>query len=81
MSITFGESVEYTCQYSYLPCQFCVGKNHCEQCGEDIRRSLLGFEGVEDVTMDVPNRRLTLSLNGADPDDIIDQADALGVFL
>ena len=70
-----------TCQYSYLPCQFCVGKNHCEQCGEDIRQSLLGLEGVEKVTMDVPSRKLTLQLNGTHFDDIADQADALGVFL
>ena len=73
--------MEMTCQYSYLPCQFCVGKNHCDQCGEDIRKSLLGLEGVGAVTMDVPSRRLTLRLEGADIDDIADQADALGVFL
>ena len=67
--------------YSYLPCQFCVGKNHCAQCGEEIRQALLGMEGVEGAEMDVPARRLQLTLNGVDPDDIIDQADALGVFL
>jgi len=67
--------------YSYLPCQFCVGKNHCEQCGEEIRQSLLGMAGVKSVEMDVPARRLHLTIKGADPDDIIDQADALGVFL
>ena len=67
--------------YSYLPCQFCVGKNHCAQCGEKIRQSLLAMEGVAGVEMDVPARRLRLTLEGADPDDIIDQADALGVFL
>ncbi len=73
--------METTCKYSYLPCQFCVGKNHCEQCGEDIRQSLLGLEGVEAVTMDVPNRSLTLQYYDTDFDDIADQADALGVFL
>ena len=67
--------------YSYLPCQFCVGKNHCAQCSEEIRAALLAMEGVEDVEMDVPARRLRLTLKGADPDDIIDRADALGVFL
>ena len=67
--------------YSYLPCQFCVGKNHCAQCGEEIRQALLNMEGVEGAEMDVPARRLQLTLNGVDPDDIIDQADALGVFL
>ena len=67
--------------YSYLPCQFCVGKNHCAQCGEEIRQSLRALEGVADVEMDVPARRLRLTLNGAEPDDVIDRADALGVFL
>ncbi len=70
-----------TCDYSYLPCQFCVGKNHCRQCGEDIRRALLGLSGVAAVEMDVPARRLTLTLDGADFDDVADAADALGVFL
>jgi copper chaperone CopZ len=67
--------------YSYLPCQFCVGKNHCAQCGGDIRQALLNMEGVEGVEMDVPARRLRLTLEGVDPDGIVDQADALGVFL
>ena len=67
--------------YSYLPCQFCVGKNHCAQCGEEIRQALLGMEGVVGAEMDVSARRLQLTLNGVDPDDIVDQADALGVFL
>ena len=67
--------------YSYLPCQFCVGKNHCAQCGEEIRQALLGMKGVLEAEMDVPARRLRLSLAGVDPDDIADQAEALGVFL
>ena len=70
-----------TCDYSYLPCQFCVGKNHCEQCGEDIRKSLLGVDGVAEVRMDVPARKLTLTLDGADFDDVCDAAEVLGVFL
>ena len=48
---------------------------------EEIRQSLLGMAGVAEVEMDVSARRLRLTLKGADPDDIIDRADALGVFL
>ena len=67
--------------YSYLPCQSCVGKNHCAQCGEEIRQALLAMEGVADAEMDVPARRLRMALAGVEADDIIDQADAIGVFL
>jgi copper chaperone CopZ len=67
--------------YSYLPCQSCVGKNHCAQCGEEIRQALLAMAGVADAEMDVPARRLRMALAGVEADDIIDQADAIGVFL
>ena len=70
-----------TLDYSYLPCPFCVGKNHCAQCGEDIRQSLLKLEGVRRVEMDVPARKLTLEADEDRLDDIIDGADAAGVFL
>ena len=67
--------------YSYLPCQSCVGKNHCVQCGEAIRQALLAMEGVTGAELDVPGRRLRMTLAGVGADDIIDQADAIGVFL
>ena len=67
--------------YSYLPCQSCVGKNHCAQCGKEIRQALLAMAGVADAEMDVPARRLRMALAGVEADDIIDQADAIGVFL
>ena len=70
-----------TLDYSYLPCSFCVGKNHCAQCGEDIRQSLLKLEGVRRVEMDVPARKLTLEADEGRLDDIIDGADAAGGFL
>ncbi len=72
--------MEKTYAYSYLPCQFCVGKNHCDQCGEDIRQALMRVEGVHSVAMDVPARRLTVRFEG-DPGEIEEAAESLGVFL
>lgn len=73
--------MQANCQYSYLPCQFCVGKNHCEVCGEEIRQALLGLGGVVSVEMDVPNRKLSIEWDDGDFDDIVDGAEAMGVFL
>ena len=73
--------MERVYKYAYLPCQFCVGKNHCAQCGEEIRQALLALEGVAEAEMDVPARRLRLALDGADFEDIEEQAEILGVFL
>ena len=73
--------MQRTFDYSYLPCQFCVGKNHCEQCGEEIRRALEAVRGVTRVTMDAPARRLTIDFDGADMGDIEERAEAMGVFL
>ena len=68
-------------KFAYLPCQFCVGKNHCAQCGEEIRQALLKLEGVAGIEMDVPARTLRLILDGADFEDVEEQAEIIGVFL
>ena len=47
----------------------------------DFTDEAVRMDGVMDAEMDVPARRLRLVLEGVDADDIIDQADALGVFL
>ena len=73
--------MEKTFDYSYLPCQFCVGKNHCTECGENIRQSLMALEDVVSVEVDAPSRRLRVVSSDGDFDDILDRAEAMGVFL
>ena len=72
---------ELSYSYDYLPCQSCVGKNHCRQCGEDIRRALLAMEGVVSVEIDALARNLRMVVGSVNPADVEDAADALGVFL
>lgn len=69
-------------QVSLLSCQFCVGKNHCKQCHEDIAQSLLAMEGVTAAEVSAASRtaRVTYA-EGADPEDVEDRMDANGVFL
>jgi len=68
-------------RYSQLACQFCVGKNHCAQCAEDIAAMLRAMPGVAFAEADAPNRRLRVDYDGADVEDIEDRMDAAGVFL
>ena len=68
-------------KYSYLPCESCSSKKHCEQCGRDIREAVLALPGVEDVTVDVKRRYLPIRAPELDPDGLLDALDRLGVFI
>jgi len=67
--------------FSYLPCQFCVGKNHCAQCGEEIARQLRAVPGVLAAEVNRPENRMTVTFEGVDPGDLEDAMDMIGVFL
>ena len=69
--------------YSYLPCNFCVGKNHCEQCAEEVCDMLRGMPGVLSARAKVGKneKRLFLDLGpGADEGAIFDALETIGVF-
>lgn len=68
-------------RFTYLPCQFCVGKNHCEQCAAQIAELLARQPGVISATVDRPAQTLTVTHDGADLDALEDVLDAAGVFL
>ena len=70
-----------TYTFSYLPCQFCVGKNHCNTCGEEIARQLRAMPGVLEAEVNRPENRLTVRYENIDPEDLEDAMDRIGVFL
>ena len=70
-------------KYSYLPCNFCVGKNHCKQCAEDVCVMLRALPGVTGARARVgkDEKRLFIDLApDADEDAIFDALEAAGVF-
>ena len=67
--------------FSYLPCESCVGKNHCKKCQEDIADLLKALPGVLDAAVDRREGALTVTHDGADLDALEDAMDASGVFL
>ena len=70
-------------KYSYLPCNFCVGKNHCEQCAQEVCDMLLGLPGVTGARAIVGKheKRLIIDLApDADENAIFDALETIGVF-
>lgn len=67
--------------FSYLNCQKCEQKTHCNQCAEEIREVLLGTEGVLSAEVAIPPYVMTVAVNGADPDDIEELLEDHGVFV
>lgn len=67
--------------FTYLSCQSCVAKIHCEKCQDEIADILLNLPGVTAAAVNIPAHTLTVTHDGADPDDLEDALDAIGVFL
>ena len=73
-----------TLEYSYLPCRFCVGKSHCEQCAEEICASLRELPGVLSARGEIKKDKKLLHVEtapGADEDRIYDTLEQIGVFV
>ena len=67
------------CNYeiTYLKCQSCTAKIHCEACAKEIRERLLK-EGVK-ASIDIPNRSARIETS-MDEDDLLDLMEEIGVF-
>ena len=67
--------------FSYLPCETCHAKVRCDQCEQTILEKLMRIEGVRAGEVCIPKRLIAIRSEGADPDEIDDGMDAIGVFL
>jgi hypothetical protein len=67
--------------FTYLPCETCHAKVRCDQCEQTILEKLMRIEGVRAGEVCIPKRLIAIRSEGADPDEIDDGMDAIGVFL
>lgn len=67
---------EYT--VSYLKCQSCSGKIHCDQCSREIEALLLRDPRVRGVRADLNRHMVRLEADPALAEEILDDA---GLFI
>lgn len=71
--------MNYSYDISFLTCQSCTAKIHCDDCSATLRERLLGRPGIQAAEVDVSKRRLLVSTD-MDADDLLDLLENLGVF-
>ena len=69
--------MNYSYTITYLKCQSCTAKIHCEDCAAEIQERLLK-DGVKGV-VDIPNRSACIATD-MDEDDLLDLMEEIGVF-
>lgn len=79
MNGAFAMTTNY--HFTYLSCEFCVGKSHCKECQARITELLTAHPGVLDAQVNRPENTLSVTHEGIDLDDLEDAMDAVGIFL
>lgn len=65
---------------SFLNCQACTAKIHCDACGETLSERLGKEGGLSQIEIDIPNRHLSLQADGWDEMDLLDALEEIGIF-
>jgi copper chaperone CopZ len=73
--------MELSYSFTYLPCQTCTAKIHCEQCQETIAAALRKLPGMQSAQVNIPEKTLRITGSNIDEDAVEDALDAIGVFL
>lgn len=50
--------MKFATSVTYLSCQTCQAKIHCEDCGRRLEETLRAVEGIDEIRVDLPNQRL-----------------------
>jgi hypothetical protein len=67
--------------FTYLPCETCHAKVRCDHCEQKILDRLMRIDGVKAGEVCIPKRLISILSENADPDEIDEEMDAIGVLL
>lgn len=69
-----------TLSITYLKCQSCTAKIHCEACGEELAASLSKKQGIYSVLANIPDKSIRVE-HDLDIDALEDLLDEQGALL
>ena len=65
--------------FTYLACQSCTAKIHCEKCAAELQERFLKEDGVDTIAFDIPNKKLSVQAR-LDEMDLLDLLEEVGIF-
>ena len=71
--------MNYVTSMTYLTCQTCQAKIHCEECGKRLEETLQSLDGIRRIKIDLANQRLEAD-SSLSVDDFAELLEEHGIF-
>ena len=72
--------MKFESDFSYLKCQSCTAKIHCDDCSAELEERLGKMRGIDSVSIDIQNKHLLIQSGMLDEDDLLDMLEEVSVF-
>ena len=70
----------YTFKISYISCQNCQAKVHCDECEKRLEEAIMRLSGIHGASLQIAIR--TLLVDGQmDEDTLVDALEDIGIFV
>ena len=68
-------------RFTYLSCQACAQRVHCDQCQAQITEMLMRLKGVQSVEINIVMKTMRVAFEGIRADDIEEVLENAGIFV
>lgn len=72
--------MKFEFDFSFLNCQSCSAKIHCEECRENLEERMGKMRGVDGVSIDIQNKHLSIESASLDEDNLLDLLEEVSIF-
>ena len=70
----------YTLKISYISCQNCQSKVHCDECEKRLKEAIMRLSGIHGASLQIANKTL-LADGQLDEDTLVDVLEDIGIFV